>query len=203
MKTLFKTFVFLFASGLAFPSFAGTVKEYTADMVNVKTGKVMQKLAVTPDKLYSESLNDKGKRAGLAIIRLDQKKMYMIMEDEKAYIEMPFNKDKFSVADLSMGMAKVKREKVGMETVNGYTADKFQITATVMGMNVTSYEWVAPEFEPMPIRTESQGEIQEMRNIKTGPPPASLFELPSSYKRDTDMENMMKGMMGSGSGGSN
>jgi hypothetical protein len=176
--------------------FAGTVKEYTADMVNVTTGKVMQKIAVTPDKIYSESLNDKGKREGLAIVRLDQKKMYMVMEDEKSYIEVPFNKDTFSVADLSMGMANVKREKVGTETVSGYTADKFQITASAMGMAVASFEWVAPEFDPMPVRTESQGQIQEMRNIKTGRPDASLFEVPAGYKRDAQMEQMMKGMMG-------
>jgi hypothetical protein len=198
MKTLFKTFVFLFALCLALPSFAGTVKEYTADMVNVKTGKVVQKLAVTPDKIYSESLNDKGEREGLAIIRMDQKKMYMVMENEKSYIEVPFNKDAFSIADLSMGMTKVTQEKVGTESVNDYTADKFKTTASGMGINIISYQWVAPEFDPMPVRTESQGDIREMRNIKTGSPDASLFEPPSGYTRNTEMENMMKGMMSGG-----
>jgi hypothetical protein len=196
MKSLFKTCVFVFALCLAFSAFAGTVKEYTADMVNVKTGKVMQKIAVTPDKVYSESFNDTGKREGLAIVRLDQKKMYMVMEGEKSYIEVPFNKDTFSIADLNMGMTKVTREKVGTESVNDYTADKFKTTASGMGVSITSYQWVAPEFDPMPVRTESQGQIQEMRNIKTGRPDASLFEVPSGYTRNTEMENMMKGMMG-------
>jgi hypothetical protein len=50
----------------------------------------------------------------------------------------------------------------------------------------------------MPVRTENQGVIQEMRNIKPGRPDASLFEIPSGYKRDAQMEQMMKGMMGGG-----
>ncbi|MCL2469718.1 MAG: DUF4412 domain-containing protein [Alphaproteobacteria bacterium] len=195
MKTLLKSFVCFLVLCMAAPALAGPVKEYTADMVDVASGKVMQKLAVTPDKIYSENFDDKGKRAALTIIRMDQKKMYTVMEDSKSYMEVPFNKDKFTPSDLGKGMMQTKREKVGEETVSGYKADKYRTTAKIMGMGTTSYEWIAPEFA-MPVRTEAGGKTLEMRNIKTGRPDAALFEIPQGYKRNTEMEQMMKGVMG-------
>jgi hypothetical protein len=185
-----------FALLCALPALAGTVKEYSADMVNVRSGKVMQKLAVTPDKIYSENLDASGKREAIAIIRMDQKKMFLFIEETKSYMEIPFNKDQFTAADLKMGMVESKREKAGEETVSGYKADKYRITVKVMGVTATAHEWLAPEFDPMPIRREADGQTLEMRNIKTGLPDAALFEIPKGYKRDAQMEQMMKGMMG-------
>ena len=200
MKALLKSLACFFILCFAVSAFAGSIKEYTADMVDVKSGKAMQKLAVTPDKISSESFNAQGKRQAMAIIRMDQKKMYVITEENKSYMELPFDKKQFNAADLSMGMVQIKQEKVGTETVNGYKADKFKTTATAMGRTFTSFQWIAPEFDPLPIRTESDsGGAHEMRNIKTGRPDASLFELPQGYKRDTQMEQMMKAMMGGGS----
>ena len=175
---------------------AGSVGEYSADMVEVKSGRVTQKLAVTPDKFFSEGLDAQGRRESVAILRLDRKKLYVFIEANKSYWELPFNKEHFTAADLQVGLARVKREKAGQETVNGYRADKWRITASAMGRNSTSYEWITREFGLMPVRTEIDGVIQEMRNIKPGKPDASLFELPKGYTRDTAMENMMKSLMG-------
>ena len=155
MKTLLKSLACVLALCFTHPALAGSVKEYSADMVDVKSGRVMQRLAITPDKIFSESLSAQGKREGMAVIRLDQKKMYLVMEENKTYMELPFNKEQFSSSDLSMGAVQAKQEKVGTETVSGYQADKFKVTATIMGMSNTSFQWVAPEFAPMPIRTES------------------------------------------------
>jgi len=177
-------------------AFAGSVKEYSADMVDVKSGRVARKLAVTPDKVFSEGLDDQGRRESIAILRLDQKKMYVFIEANKSYWELPFNKEHFTSADLRVGLAQVKREKVGTETVGGYRADKWRITATAMGLSSISNEWLTREFGFMPVRTEIDGVIQEMRNIKPGKPDASLFEIPKGYTRDTAMENMMKSVMG-------
>jgi len=165
-------------------------------MVDVKSGRVKQKLAVTPDKVCSEGLDAQGKRESLVIVRMDQKKIYVFMEAAKSYMELPFNKDMFSAADLKLGMTQIKREKVGAETVNGYKADKYRTTASAMGKNATSYEWITAEFGSMPIRTETDGVIQEMRNIRPGKPDGSLFEIPGGYTRDTRMEQMMKSVMG-------
>jgi len=177
-------------------AFAGSVKEYSADMVEVKSGRVTQKLAVTPDKIFSEGLDAQGRRESVAILRLDRKKMYIFIEANKSYWELPFNKDHFTAADLRVGLAQIKREKAGEETVGGYKAEKWRITTTALGQSSTSNEWITKEFGFMPVRTEIDGVIREMRNIKPGTPDAALFEIPKGYARDTAMENMMKSMMG-------
>jgi hypothetical protein len=196
MQTLYKSLVCSFALCLAVVAWAGSITEYRADLVDVQSGRVVQKIAVMSDKMYSESLNAQGKRAFMAIIRLDQRKMFVFNEANKSYMEFPFNKDKFTAADLSMGMIETKQEKVGTETVNGYAATKYRVTAKIMDKTITAYQWISPEFDPMPIRTESQGVIQEMRNITTGRPVASLFEIPKGYTRDKAMEDMMQSVMG-------
>ena len=199
MKKVFSTpfiLTLLLSCCFASAALAGSIKEYSADMVDLKSGKVMQKLAITPDKIYCDSFNAQGKREAISIILMDQRKMYIFIEENKSYMELPFNKEQFTAADLNIGMVQTKQEKIGSETVSGYKADKFRITAQVMGMTTTTYQWIAPEFDPMPIRTEAEGDIKEMRNIKIGPPDAALFEVPQGYTRNTQMEQMMKGMMG-------
>ncbi|MCL2790827.1 MAG: DUF4412 domain-containing protein [Desulfobulbus sp.] len=195
METLCKNIVCFLALCCAVPAWAGSIAEYSANLVDVQNGHVMQKIAVMPDKMYSESFNAQGTREGMALVRLDQHKMYIFNEANKSYMEFPFNKNKFTPADLAMGMVDIKQEKVGTETVNGYTATKYRITTKVMNKTITAFQWIAPEFDPMPIRTESEGVIHEMRDIKTGRPDASLFEVPKGYTHDKTMEDMMKGMM--------
>jgi hypothetical protein len=196
MKILLKSLACFLALIPALPAWAGSISEYSADMVDVKSGRVVQKIAVAPDKIYSESLSAQGRREALAIIRLDQKKMYVFIEATKSYMELPFNKERFTAADLNMGMVQTKQEKMGTEKVGDYMADKFMITASVMGISTTAYQWLAPEFDPLPVRIESDGGVQEMQNIKTGSPDPALFEIPAGYKRDAQMEQMMKGMLG-------
>jgi hypothetical protein len=165
-------------------------------MVDVKSGRVMQKIAVMPDKMYSEVFGTSGKREAITILRLDQKKMFMFMEHNKTYLELPFDKDIFTASDLTWGVVEIKREKLGTETVNGYEATKYRITSKAMGTSITLFQWMAPEFDPMPVRSEGMGITQEMRNIKTGRPDASLFELPKGYTRDKKTEDVMKSMLG-------
>ena len=174
----------------------GSVGPYSADMADVQNGRVAQKLAVTRDKVFSEGLDDQGMRQAIAIIRLDQKKMYVCLEANKSYWELPFDKDTFSASDLNVGPARVKREKTGSETVNGHKAEKWRITATAMGVDSVSHEWLSEEFGAIPIRTESQGSVREMRNVRPGEPDASLFEIPAGYTRDAKMEQLMKVMLG-------
>jgi hypothetical protein len=200
MRTLCKSFVVLLVLAFALPAFAGSITEYSADMVDVKSGRVAQKIAVMPDKVYSESFNAQGKREAISIIRMDQKKMFVFLEQPKSFMELPFDKERFTAADLNMGIVQTKKEPTGSsETVGGYKADKFRVTVRAMGITRTVFEWIAPEFD-LPIRTEAEGVILEMRNIKAGRQDAALFENPQGYPRNAALEQMMKGMMGGGSG---
>ena len=194
-------FMLVFLSGAAY---AGTVEEYSADMVTVPGDKVVQKMYVTPEKMRFEVYNEGGKLETISILRLDQGKMYTLQPDNETYFEIPVPKEMTSLEDLSKGMlgAKVNnaREKQGGEEVSGYESEKFKVTTTIeiMGQKTTMVhnEWLAPEFAPMPIRTENPQDksIAEMRNIKTGSQDDALFEIPEGYSKDTSLEEMMKNM---------
>lgn len=197
--SLFFTLVFL--SGAVY---AGTVEDYSADMVTVPGDKVVQKMYVTPEKMRFEVYDATGKLETVSILRLDQGKMYALQPGNKTYFEFPVPKEMTSLEDLSKGMLGAKvdtaREKQGTEEVSGYEAEKFKVTTSVeiMGQKSTMVhnEWLAPEFAPMPVRTENPQDksIAEMRNIKTGSQGDDLFEIPEGYSKDTTMEEMMKNM---------
>jgi hypothetical protein len=174
---------------------AGPVREYSADWVDVKSGRVTQKVAIMPDKYYSETFDASGKRQSVGIIRLDQRKMYVFSETNKTYMEFPFNEDRFTVENTSLGMIQINEEKkVGEETISGYKTSKFHIKATIMGLPATAYYWMAPEFDPFPLRMDTKGVIHELRNIDTRRPDAALFEIREGYKRDMQAEQMTRRM---------
>ena len=184
---------------------AGTVKEYSADMVDVKTNRVHQKMYVTEQKIRFDSFDERGELEGIAILRLDQGLMYALQQD-KTYITVPMDKNITvqRMEDISAAMGikpDIQREKQGTETVNGYQAEKFKTTVTINAGSQkivnTYYEWNASEFA-MPIRLydTKEDETTEMHNIKIGAPAASVFEIPAGYTRNTQMEEMMKQMGG-------
>ncbi|MDR0466464.1 MAG: hypothetical protein LBH94_03805 [Deltaproteobacteria bacterium] len=178
-------------------AYAGSVKEYSASMVDVASGRVAQKIAVAPDKVYSEGYNEQGELKARIIIRLDRRKMHFILEDSKSYAELPFNKSSFSTVDFTLGMIEtVKKEELGTQTVNGYKAVKYGSTVKVSGTSLKVFQWIAPEFDPMPIRVEVNGVVREMRDIQISSPEVSLFELPDGYTRNMKMEDAVKNMMG-------
>ncbi|MCL2458082.1 MAG: DUF4412 domain-containing protein [Desulfobulbus sp.] len=204
MKSLLKSLACLLVLCLALPAFAGSIKEYTADMVDVKSGKVVAKYYVTEKKMRMESFDEEGE-GSVSIIRVDQQMMYALQKN-KTYLTIPFKGDKMpSMMEMpSLFFEKdgpqFKQEKVGSETVNGYQAEKIRATMTmdIMGQThtATNYIWMAKEFDiPVRMQDEKKGKVVEMRNINKGAPADSLFEIPAGYRdMSKQMEEMMKSM---------
>jgi hypothetical protein len=194
MKNLIKGLSLLLILLGAHLAYAGAIKEYTADMVDVGTGEVVTKYYVTEKKLRMDNVGDAD--GSMTIIRMDQGKGY-IMQPDNTYLEIPLKGDKVpsyeEMATMMLGNLgpKIKREKLGEETVNGYTAEKSRVTATVMGHTTVHTEWNAKEFD-FPVRMQMNDDTTEMRNIKIGTPAASVFEIPAGYTRNTELEEMMK-----------
>jgi hypothetical protein len=71
---------------------------------------------------------------------------------------------------------------LGSDTVGGRQAEKWELTMTGPdGKSTSSYQWYDPEIE-MNIREESEsGYFRELRNIKPGKQPDSLFKIPAGY----------------------
>jgi outer membrane lipoprotein-sorting protein len=78
-------------------------------------------------------------------------------------------------------------KKVGAETVNGRSCDKWELT----GQHGKKTLWIDQKLH-FPIRTVSDDSTTlEMTNIKEGTQPASLFQVPAGYQK-MDMGGMMR-----------
>jgi len=178
---------------------AGTTTEFSADNVMIKPdGKeeTIGKIYVSPNMMRSE-MNMQQQGTMISIVRQDQKKFFMIMPDKKKYYENPLTDQDLDDLQGMMMNANMKKkvEKLGTETVNGFVCEKQQVTTTMdmMGQTITttSTHWKAKELD-IPIRTkDDKGNITELRNIKQGPQPKDIFEIPQGYKKVANMMEMM------------
>ncbi len=171
---------------------AGTITDYTAELVDTGSGQVKQVFFVTERKIRTDILGAQGLVEGIVIMRRDLGKLFMLQPADRTYIEMPLDKDVKSLKDLEnravLGMMpEVRRQKLGSETVNGYNTEKFNVITSATIANTTTitehYEWLAPEFD-IPLRMQTPGDeaALELRNIRVGAPPAEAFEMPAGYQ---------------------
>jgi hypothetical protein len=72
---------------------------------------------------------------------------------------------------------------LGPDPVGGRQAEKWELTVTGPdGKSTSSYQWYDPAIK-MNIREEAaNGYFRELRNIKPGKQPDSLFKIPAGYK---------------------
>jgi len=187
-------------------AYAGTVKEYSAEMVVAgNDGTSVEKIFASGNKIRLETKDKDGNR--ISIVRLDKGKVYILSPSNKNYVEIELQNDGNYLESIAkgvlqgMGTVDIKREKKGAETMNGYKTTKYEITTNIVVMGikktVKTIEWVAPEYDPLPIRSVSVEEnvIIEMRNVKKGPQKADLFEIPAGYKKAPSMLGMTEWLM--------
>jgi hypothetical protein len=135
----------------------------------------------------------------IMITDVAKKTSYMLMPQQKMYMEFnaqmagrrgPDTQD-MKPMDINNPCANqegVTCKKVGTETVNGRSCDKWVFT----GKNgETRTAWIDQKLH-FPVKMESESTTWEMKNIKEGAQPASLFEIPSDYQK-MDMGGMMGG----------
>lgn len=134
----------------------------------------------------------------MVTISLPAKKMaYQIMTVMKAYCETPIP----DAADGSAETPKVVRKVEGKETVEGYDCEKVRNTITTKdGTTVEVFSWEAKKLDGIPVKTETKTPegtfTMTFKDIKTGKPPASAFEIPAGFTKYNSMqEMMMQGIM--------
>lgn len=71
-------------------------------------------------------------------------------------------------------------EKVGTEVINGRSTEKWEFTQNLDGRIFKSYQWIDSKLY-ISIKSQDEEGVRELRNIKEGPQPTSLFEVPSDY----------------------
>jgi hypothetical protein len=127
-----------------------------------------------------------------------KKVIYQIIPGMKGYCEMPILDGSATTAGAE---AKVVRKSQGMETVEGYACEKMLTTVTSAdGTKTDITTWEAKPLGGIPVKTEiptPDGKMTMLyKNIKTGKPADSLFEIPAGLKKYGSMQElMMSGMM--------
>jgi len=164
---------------------AGLVQaaEFTATLVT-KAGdrEIPGKIYVKGEKIRNE-IQAAG-HTGIHIIRPDKELMWIIIPQQKAYMEMPLTQEAQQKTLALTEKQKAQMKKIGTETVNNFACEKYETTMSHHGKSTKFYVWVAPELG-VPIKMVAQdGSFStEMKDIKTGEVAASLFEPPQGYRQ--------------------
>ena len=155
--------------------------EITADMIS-KEGKVTRngKIYIKGNKARVE----KGSSPLYTIVRGDKAKFWQINNAERTYIEAALTPDmKPSVEEKLYG--ETARKPLGTETINGYSAKKYQVTVKgPKGKSETVTQWFSAEYG-FPVKLAGEKWTVEYKNIKKGGVADSVFELPKGLTLDT------------------
>jgi outer membrane lipoprotein-sorting protein len=161
--------------------------EITADMVT-KEGKVTRngKIYVKDSKCRVE----KGSTPLYTIVRGDKGLFWQVNSAEKTYIEARLTPDmKPTIEEKIFG--ETGRKLVGTETVNGFTAKKYEVTAKKGKKTETIQQWFSTEYN-FPVRVVGSNWSVEYKNIKKGAVSDSLFELaPGLVEDNTEVPDVL------------
>jgi outer membrane lipoprotein-sorting protein len=169
--------------------------EFSAKVITKAGGMEM------PGKMYikGEKARNEVQMAGhstVQIMRPDKKVVWVIMPQQKAYMEMSFTQDHEQKMLKISEQAKANMKKIGTETVNGYECDKYETTMGSEGKSPKQYIWVALKLGvPIKMVTEDGSMSLEYKDIKPEKLEDSLFELPQGYRKmqiPLPMGSMMK-----------
>ena len=127
------------------------------------------------------------------IVRYDKKVIWVLMTDQKRYMEMPMNPRAGMMATLRDQDTKYEIKDLGAEKVGQYACEKYEIHWSRNGHESNGLVWVASSggVKGMIVRAQDEktGATTEYSNIQPGEPAASLFEVPAGYQK-FDMPGM-------------
>lgn len=153
--------------------------DFSADMVMTSGGKT------TTSKVFTKGDKSRMEPQGqptYTIVRNDKKLMWMVMTDQKAYMEMTAIPKQAPQGDKVTG--EVSRKLIGKETIDGRSTEKYEVTFKDGSKTEKMYQWMATDIKfPVKMAAVDGTWTMEYKNIKTGAQADSLFEVPSGYKK--------------------
>jgi len=157
--------------------------EFTATMVTKAGGvEIPGKIYVKENKVRNEV--QAGGQTSIHILRPDKKVVWIIIPQQKAYVEMPITHTAQQKMLPLTEDQKAKMKKVGTETINGYSCDKYETTMSHQGKPMQVFTWVATDLGvPIKIVSEDGSFSMEYKDIKPGQVADSLFDVPQDYKK--------------------
>ncbi len=158
--------------------------DFSAQMVVKDGDKLMPgKIFFQNGKMRQEFQDEEGQT--ITIVRPDKKVLWVVMPYDKTYVELPL-KARLPGQFIQIPPDALSKRLVGSETVNGYAADKFEVT--VKGSEGVERQtiWLAPKLgTPIKAVCAGRGFSVEYRNIKEGGLADRLFEPPPGCLKAT------------------
>jgi outer membrane lipoprotein-sorting protein len=164
---------------------SGSAAEFTAQMVLKDNDKTMPgKIFVKGDKMRQEFIDERGQ--SVTIVRKDKKKIWVVMPQDKVYLELPF-KGELPGQFLALPADGLKKRQVCTESVSGYSTKRIQVTVPggSAGPMIQTY-WMCEKLG-MPLKMECREKrfSVEYRDIKEALVEDKLFEPPPGYQKIT------------------
>ena len=189
--------VTVFAVGSAMgAAMTPTKAEYSADSIMETQG-----MSVTSRIFHAENkdrmeMNVQGTNS-IMINRMDKKLAWVLMPDQKAYMETSLEEGKKKSNDINS--CKIDQKPLGSESVNGIKATRNSIAMSCPdGLKYTGSLWITHEGIMVKLdsvaKTE-KGDVpfkMELKNLKIARQDPRLFEIPAGYQVFS-----MGGLMGS------
>jgi outer membrane lipoprotein-sorting protein len=154
--------------------------ELSADMIT-KEGKITRngKIYVKANKIRVE----KGSTPLYAIIRGDKGLFWQVNNAERTYIETKLTGELMPTIEEKL-FGETARKPLGAETVNGYPAKKYEVTAKRGKKTETIQQWFSTDYG-FPVKLVGSNWSVEYKNIKKGGVADSLFDLAAGLVKDT------------------
>jgi len=186
------------AVAIASTAVAQIPQPFSADMSTTSANgdvNMKGKFYFSPPKLRMD-MAESGERRGpmggkmSMIVDGDTKMAYMLMVEQQMYMEFPADSRSPMVqrmpkmsdfkSDPCAGRENVTCKKVGTETVNGRACDKWEAKNKNGEKEIF---WIDQKLH-FPIKSQAaNGMTTEFTNIKEGPQDASVFKVPSGYRK--------------------
>jgi hypothetical protein len=164
---------------------AGLVQaaEFSATMITKAGGmEIPGKVFVKGDKMRNEI--EASGHPVINILRPDKKLVWIIMPQQKAYVEMPIHPGTKQQMMTLTEKQKANMKKVGSETIGGHACEKYETTMDHQGKPMKVYTWIATDLGvPIKVVAEDGSFSMEYKDIKPGEVAASQFEAPQGYKK--------------------
>lgn len=158
--------------------------QFSADMVQTAGGMTQTMRYYMGDQKIRTEVKDESGQAMASIIDLKERKMLQLMPADKMYMEFPLGDETASWTwseDNKNAEQLYEMKRISTENVNGYACDKYDLIPKKAGLE-KSTTWVAKKLG-YPIRTVGKGFSMELKNIREGAQPDSLFVVPKGYQK--------------------
>lgn len=164
----------------------GPKVEYSADSsMETKAGAMNGRVYFAPGKERRE-MEQRGKKM-ITITRQDKKVTWMLMPEQKMYMEMPMEGGRSSNPE-NISSYKIDATVVGPETVNGVKTTKNKVVMTdSKGTKMGGFMWrtqdgIAVKTDILAIGSGSKMRMKsELTNLKVEHQDPALFEIPAGY----------------------